>query len=158
MPGSILPSQRRDGALALIRSLRNIEMSIGVRHSGIALDVAMLMFERADRPLTVKEVCRLSGYSGPTVRLVITRLTSAGTVAAAGRIGRTTAYRLTPRGIAGLDAYVACIWDFAAAAARDDLAGFIAAAATIPVPGRRGGRTPLRARYADGPPDREGAE
>lgn len=148
MDGSAAQADRRRASLALVRALRALDQGNGVRHSGIALDVMLLLYERRGEAATVKELCRLSGYSGPTVRLVIHRLLKEKSLAAVGRIGRTMRYSLSERGAAAFDIYVETIWAFGQAVARGDLAGFTAAAATIPVPDRRAGRPRPRVRRA----------
>jgi DNA-binding IclR family transcriptional regulator len=130
MPDFTPLTQRRLGALALIRTLRRLDGGNGVKDSGIALDVCMLLFERADTALTVKELCALSGYSGPTVRLVMNRLARAAMVAGSVRERRTVAYVLTPRGLASLEAYVERIWEFGTAVARGEVDRFVAAVAS----------------------------
>jgi hypothetical protein len=151
-------AEQRVGALALIRALRALDQGIGVRHSGIALDIGLLLYEREGAPLTVKEICALTRYSGPTVRLVMARLVKAGMVRLVPHGGRTTAYALTTQGVEGFHAYVGQIWDFGIAVARGDVDAFIEAAREVTVPDRPAGRRPLRGRYEDAQPDREAAD
>jgi hypothetical protein len=149
--------QRRLGALALIRSLRRLDGGNGVKDSGIALDVGMLLFERDGTALSVKELCALSGYSGPTVRLVVNRLVRATMVAGAVRERRTVAYVLTPGGLAAFDAYVERIWQFGTAVARGEVERFIAAVGSeMPVRAER--RRRARAKVLTDPPGREAAD
>jgi hypothetical protein len=154
---SVPMADQRLASLALVRALRALDQTNGVRHSGIALDVMLLLYERRGAALTVREVCHLTGYSGPTVRLVIHRLVQQKSVAAAGRAGRAVLYRLSERGAAAFDTYMDTIWAFGRAVAKGDLAGFSAAAATIPVPDRRAGRRRPPDRREAAPPDREAA-
>jgi hypothetical protein len=157
MLDSVPMADQRLAALSLVRALRSLDQTNGVRHSGIALDVILLLYERRGEALSVKEVCQLSGYSGPTARLVINRLVKDKSVATAGRAGRATLYRLSERGAAAFDIYMDTIWAFGRAVAKGDLASFTAAAATILVPDRRPGRRRPRARRAAAQPDREAA-
>jgi hypothetical protein len=154
MLDSLPIADQKLAALTLVRALRALDMGNGVKHSGIALDLALLLYERRGDALTVRELCRLSGYSGPTVRLVIHRLMKEKSVVAAGRNQRSVLYRLSDRGAADFDRYMDTIWSFGLAVAGGDLAGFRAAAATIPVPDRRAGRRRPRARHAAAPPAR----
>jgi hypothetical protein len=151
--------QRRLGALALIRSLRRLDGGNGVKDSGIALDVGMLLYERAGTALTVKELCALSGYSGPTVRLVMNRLVRAAMVAGSVRERRTVAYVLTPRGLSSFDAYVERIWEFGTAVARGEVERFIAMAGSgMPLRTERRRRAPAPAPAPQAPPEREAAD
>jgi hypothetical protein len=135
--------QRRLAALALIRTLRRLDGGNGVKDSGIALDVGMLLFERAGTALTVKELCALSGYSGPTVRLVMNRLARAAMVVGSVRERRTVAYVLTPKGLASFDAYVERIWEFGTAVAQGEVERFVAAAGSdMPARAERRRRAP----------------
>ncbi|PWS35804.1 hypothetical protein DFH01_19705 [Falsiroseomonas bella] len=151
-------AQRRLGALALIRALRRLDYENGIKHSGIALDVGILLYERAGTALTVKELCALTGYSGPTVRLVMNRLVKAEVVTGALRQRRTVAYALTPKGTAAFDVYVERIWDFGQAVAAGDVGAFIAAAEAAPPPARRSSRRRGTPRGQMESPDREAAD
>lgn len=151
-------SEQRQGALALLRMLRNLDQEIGVRHSGIALDVGLLLYERSGAALSVKEICALTRYSGPTVRLVMSRLAKAGMVGTVPHGGRTTAYALTEAGVAGFDGYIARIWEFGLAVAKGEMPRFIAAAAVGPDRGRRSDRRSAQDRHEGAPPAREAAD
>lgn len=152
-----LPPGRRGAALALLRQLRRLDEASGVRHSGIARDVGLLLYEHAERGLTVAQLCSRTGYSGPTVRLVLGRLAEAGAAGAGMRQGKTQLYRLTPQGLAGFEAYVVALSAFAEALAAQDGA-FSPAAAPAPAPGPAADPRPPRARYAGAPPGPAAAE
>lgn len=91
-------------------------MENGVRNSGIAFDIGLLLYETAladsSQGISVDMITAATGYSGPTVRLVLKRLQEAGSVAAVQRIGKTQLYALTQRGFAGFNGYVAAILSF----------------------------------------------
>ncbi|WP_439594704.1 hypothetical protein [Falsiroseomonas sp.] len=109
---------RRFAALRLLRDLRGVDARAGVKNSRIAFDVSMLFYEQAVGEavpeLSVDQIAAASGYSGPTIRLVLKRLLAAGTVAPARRLGKTQLYAMTPAGIAGFDGYVEAILGFRA--------------------------------------------
>lgn len=146
---------RRAAAVTLLRDLRRLDEAIGVRHSGIARDVALLLFEAGERGLSVNQICAQTGYSGPTVRLVIERLMEASAVAAGARVGKTRFYALTQRGVAGCDGYVNALFAFAEAqgSASDAAAPrLITRAASAPAPDRPADPPRPRARREGGPP------
>ncbi|NKC31317.1 helix-turn-helix domain-containing protein [Falsiroseomonas selenitidurans] len=99
-----------------MRDLRRIDVRAGVKNSRIAFDVAMLFYVEAvnqpDAALSVDQIAAASGYSGPTVRLVIKRLLGAEVIRPDRRVGKTQLYALTPEGYAGFDGYIAAILDF----------------------------------------------
>lgn len=136
-------------ALALLRRLRHQGIDIGIRNSGIAFDIALTMYEAAladpPQPMSVDIICDSLGYSGPTVRLVLKRLTEAGSVAAAERQGKTQFYALTPRGRQGFDGYIAALVEYRCAKAS-------AAASPAIAPDRPADPAPLPARCAAAPP------
>jgi DNA-binding transcriptional ArsR family regulator len=107
---------QRAESLALLRRLRRQDMHVGVRNSGIAFDVIMLLYEHAtgDMPqdVSVDMISDLTGYSGPTVRLVLKRLIEARSVAPTRRIGKTQLYGLTERGVTGFQGYVDAVLAF----------------------------------------------
>ena len=138
---------RRAAAIALLRDLRRLDDRIGVRHSGIARDVALLLFEAGDTGMSVNQISVRTGYSGPTVRLVLDRLTDAEATAAAERQGKTQFYRLTARGRAGCEGYVAAVLAFAEAQS----GGLSPAAAPAPAADPPAGRPPPPARHAAAP-------
>jgi DNA-binding transcriptional ArsR family regulator len=110
-----IPGQeRRRAAIALLRELRRLDETTGVRHSGIARDVGLLLYEAGAAGLSVNRISAMTGYSGPTIRLVLERLAEATMLALGDRRGKTQFYRLTDEGIAGFDAYVGAVLDFAA--------------------------------------------
>jgi hypothetical protein len=115
---SPIRSERRVAALRLLRALRVIDVQAGVRNSRIAFDVALLFFEAAvsDPPeaLSVDQIAATTGYSGPTVRLVLKRLLLAEVIAPGRRVGKTQLYAMTPKGVEGFDAYVEAITAFRA--------------------------------------------
>ena len=120
-PGrSVLGPSRRGAALAVLRQLRRVDEAVGVRHSGIARDIGLLLYEHPERGLSVNQMCARTGYSGPTVRLVLDRLIEAKAAAPGLRQGKTQLYRLTPSGFAGFDGYVIALSAFAEEAARRD--------------------------------------
>jgi DNA-binding transcriptional ArsR family regulator len=145
---------RRAAAIKLLRDLRRVDDGIGVKHSGIARDVALLLFEAGDGGLSVNQITARAGYSGPTVRLVLDRLADAQAIAPAARRGKTQFYRLTPRGQEGCDAYVSALFAFAESQA----CTFSRAAASAPAPDRPAGRPHLPTRHAGAPPVPRAAE
>lgn len=156
MPEKAPANLRRDAAIGLLRHLRRLDEAIGVKHSGIARDVGLLLYEGGERGLSVNQISSKTGYSGPTVRLVLERLTESKSLALAGRIGKTQFYRLTPKGIAGFDGYVAAIWAFAAE--RGAQAAISAAGTPATAPDPPAGPTLPPGRYAALRPDRPAAE
>jgi len=68
---------RRAAAINLLRELRRLDDSIGVKNSGIARDVALLLYEHGGDGLSVAAISARTHYSGPTVRLVLERLMAA---------------------------------------------------------------------------------
>ncbi|MGG5820978.1 hypothetical protein [Falsiroseomonas sp. HW251] len=146
---------RRAAAIAVLRDLRRLDDAIGIRHSGIARDVALLLFEAGEDGMSVNQISSRTGYSGPTVRLVLDRLTEASAIAAAQRIGKTQLYRLTPRGMAGCDAYVDALFAFAEAQATRQPEGppprVLSRAAPGPGPDRPEGRLRPPAPHAAAP-------
>ncbi|HEV7266714.1 MAG TPA: helix-turn-helix domain-containing protein [Falsiroseomonas sp.] len=149
MPDKALLLAPLDSAIALLRQLRE---PIGGRHSGIAFDVGLLLYEQAEVGMAVGQITQRTGYSGPTIRMVLERLMNAGSVCVGRRVGRTRFYCLTPHGLAGYDAYVAATLGFAerAAAMLGTLRGFSAAGVPVPGPDQPEGRQPPPARHADG--------
>jgi DNA-binding transcriptional ArsR family regulator len=147
------PAARRQAALGLLREMRRLDEAVGVKHSGIARDVGLLLYETGERGLSVNEVCARTGYSGPTVRLVLERLIEAKSACPGGRQGKTQLYRLTPSGIGGFDGYVTALFGFAEAAGALSAAG---GPATAPDP--RSGPTPPPARHAGAPPGQAAAD
>ncbi len=106
---------RREAALALLRRLRTIDQRVGVKNSRIAFDVALLFYEgsaAAPAALSVDQIAALTGYSGPTVRLVLKRLMEGETVTTSRRVGKTQLYEMTPKGRSGFDEYVAAVLEF----------------------------------------------
>jgi hypothetical protein len=143
----------RAAAVGLLRTLRQSGMAIGVRHSGIAFDVGLLLFEHASadppQPMSVDMIAAETGYSGPTVRLVLKRLMEAGTVQPASRLGKTQLYAMSPHGLAGFNAYVEAVLAFR------DGTPFSLAASPAPAEDRPEGPGPLPGRRGDGRPDPE---
>ncbi|MGG5808336.1 hypothetical protein [Falsiroseomonas sp. CW058] len=156
MTGPVQQRAGRDAALGLLRRLRRQDALLGIRNSGIAFDVAMLLYEHAvaDPPhdVSVDMISDLTGYSGPTIRLVLKRLVEAGSVAPGRRIGKTQLYALTEAGLAGFHRYVEALLDFRIQPILS------AAGGPAPPPGPQPGPAPPPARYAGAPPDREVAE
>jgi len=153
-----LTPTRRAAAIAHVRRLRELDMQIGIKHSGIALDIGMLFYERSDGTLCVQDVTAATGYSGPTVRLVLRRLQRAKALTLASRQGRTLFYVLTSQGLAGFDAYVGTICAFAESLPLLDAAPATAAEARVPGPDRPSGPPLPRARHAGVQPDRAAAD
>ncbi|NGM20586.1 hypothetical protein G3576_11210 [Roseomonas stagni] len=110
---------RREAALALLRRLREIDQRVGVKNSRIAFDVALLFYEGSaavpPTALSVDQIAALTGYSGPTVRLVLKRLMEGETVATSRRVGKTQLYEMTAKGRIGFDDYVNAVLAFNAA-------------------------------------------
>ncbi len=106
--------ERRRAAIALLRDLRRLDETTGVRHSGIARDVGLLLYEAGAAGLSVNQISAMTGYSGPTIRLVLDRLGEAAMLALGDRRGKTQFYRLSVQGIEGFDAYVGAVLGFAA--------------------------------------------
>jgi DNA-binding transcriptional ArsR family regulator len=152
MPDTALPIVTRNSAIELLRELRRLSEPIGLRHSGIAFDVGLLLYERGEAGLAVGDITAQTGYSGPTIRMVLARLMEAGSVDAGRRIGRTSYYRLTPHGAAGYDAYVSATLSFAERTAPlvARLRGLNAAARPVPDRDPPEGLRPLPARHAGG--------
>jgi DNA-binding transcriptional ArsR family regulator len=110
-----IPAGRRNAAITVLRHLRRVDQAVGVRHSGIARDVGLLLYEHAERGLSVNQISARTGYSGPTVRLVLERLMEAKAASAGMRQGKTQLYRLTGFGLASFDGYVLALCAFAEA-------------------------------------------
>jgi hypothetical protein len=55
-------------------TLRRLGDAVGVRNGGIALDVGLLLYERVEAGLSVPQISAATRHSGPTVRLVLSRL------------------------------------------------------------------------------------
>lgn len=153
-PRSGHPAPRRQAALGLLREMRRLDEAVGVKHSGIARDVGLLLYEHGERGLSVNQVCARTGYSGPTVRLVLERLIEAKSACPGARQGKTQLYRLTPSGIAGFDRYVTALFAFAQTAA----GGVSAAGAPATGQGPGSGPTLPRARHAGEPPGQAAAD
>lgn len=147
----------RRAAVALLRRLRELDDISGVRHSGIARDIGLLLYEAGPEGLSVNRMSGRTGYSGPTIRLVLERLTEAGALATGDRKGKTQFYRLTERGRAAFDAYVDAVLAFAAARQAPG-ATISVAASPVPVRGRPAGPPHPPARYAGARPAQEAAE
>jgi DNA-binding transcriptional ArsR family regulator len=107
---------RRDAALVLLRRLREVDQRVGVKNSRIAFDVALLFYEGSGAmpptALSVDQIAALTGYSGPTVRLVLKRLMEGEVVATSRRVGKTQLYEMTAKGRTGFDGYVTAILEF----------------------------------------------
>jgi DNA-binding transcriptional ArsR family regulator len=116
MAGSSETEEGRGAAIALLRQLRRQGMETGVRNSGIAFDIGLVLYENAladpAQGMSVDMITDATGYSGPTVRLVLKRLGEAGSIAPVQRIGKTQLYALTARGFSGFDGYVAAVLAF----------------------------------------------
>lgn len=153
-PRSLPP--RRAEVLGLLRKLRLHDREIGVRHSGIAFDIGMLLYEHATtadvKALSVDMISATTGYSGPTVRLVLKRLIDAKAAEPASRLGKTQLYALTEAGLAGFDGYIQALLEFR------DSTGASGADATAPAPDPQSGPKPLPGRYAGGRPGRGAAD
>ena len=159
MAGMIPEREQRDEALALLRRLRRQDALVGVRNSGIAFDVGMMLYEHQvgdGQPVSVDMLSAALGYSGPTVRLVLRRFIEAGSVELAKRVGKTQLYCLTSSGFAGFNGYVQTILAFrdSGGALDGESAIKLVDGAGLP-PDPPASRVPLRARYADGQPGKE---
>jgi len=108
----------RMAALRLLRDLRTVDAKAGVHNSRIAFDVAMLFYEdglaQAEPALSVDQIAAASGFSGPTIRLVLKRLLAARIVAPVRRLGKTQLYAMTAAGTQGFEGYIAAILAFRA--------------------------------------------
>ncbi len=144
------PPDPQLAALAVLRALRQVDERNGVKHSGIARDVGLLLFERGQPGMAVNEISAITGYSGPTVRLVLDRLAEAGSLGLGPRRGKTQFYHLSVEGTAGFAAYVEALVGFA-----DRLS---AAGARRPLPDRPSDPPGPQDRYAAAPPGRAAAE
>lgn len=153
MSGSRTQAGERVEVLELFRKLRRHDLETGIRHSGIAFDIAMLLYEHATGPvpkaLSVDSISAATGYSGPTVRLVLKRLMESGAAEASLRSGKTQLYGMTGAGVAGFDGYVRALLEFR------DAARLSAAGGPSPAPDPRSDPAPLPGRYAGAPPGRE---
>lgn len=158
MPDSVIPPARRHVVIDHIRQVRILDQSIGVKHSGITLDIGLLFYEHLDGSLGVTEIASRTGYSRPTVRLVVRRMLRAKIIAQVAKEGRVVRFGLTPKGAAGFDELTRLYLDFATRCAAVPAEAVSPAAAPAPAPGPRSGRRPPRARHAGAPPDREAAE
>lgn len=158
MPDTRPTPARRIAAIAHVRHLRELDMQIGIKHSGIALDIMLLFYERQDAALCVQDVTTATGYSGPTVRLVLRRLQRAKALALASREGRTLFYALTPQGIAGFDRFVAAIYAFAETVPAIDAGPISAASARATGPDLPEGLPPPPGRREAARPDRLAAD
>jgi DNA-binding transcriptional ArsR family regulator len=138
-------------AVSLLRRLRRIDQEVGVRNSGIAFDVGLLLYEQElDAParhMSVDMITAKTAYSGPTVRLVLKRLIEAGAVEPTRRVGKTQLYGLTARGMAGFQRYIRAVLGFRAGMALSQEGG------SEPGADPPGGPAPPPARYGDGPSD-----
>jgi DNA-binding transcriptional ArsR family regulator len=103
-PGS--PEARRADAIEVLGRLRQLERGNGIENSRIALDVVLVLYESAGRGLAVREVAAVTGHSGPTVRLVLSRLISAGMVQVAEPQGKIVLYQLSEGGVRNMDLYM----------------------------------------------------
>jgi DNA-binding MarR family transcriptional regulator len=107
-------------ALTLLKELRKIDALIGIKNSRIAFDVVLLFYEaglREEAPAhSVDQMADLTGYSGPTIRLVLKRLISHGHIVSGRRLGKTQFYALTQGGRAAFHAYVTALAAFRAGA------------------------------------------
>jgi DNA-binding transcriptional ArsR family regulator len=153
-----LTPPRRAAAIAHLRRLREHDMQIGIKHSGIALDIGMLLYERSEGALCVQDITAATGYSGPTVRLVLRRLQRAKALTLTSRQGRTLFYALTAQGVAGFDTYCGTICAFAEQLPLLDEAPATAAVLQMPAPDRRSGPPLPPAPHAGVQPDRAAAD
>lgn len=105
-------------ALPLLKAMRDIDARIGIKNSRIAFDVVLLFYEaslgEATPEFSVDQMADLTGYSGPTIRLVLKRLISHGHIVSGRRLGKTQFYTLTPTGRAAFHRYVTALAAFRA--------------------------------------------
>ncbi len=102
-----------NAALELLKRLRSIDQECGVRNSRIAFDVALVLFEHnPSEQLSVDQLSEATGYSGPTVRLILKRLNEFGTTAPGARVGKTQLYTLTSEGRQGFYRYIQALRAF----------------------------------------------
>lgn len=155
MIGSRDTRAQREAAVELLRALRHIGTDTGVRSSGIAFGVGLLLYEHGvgvpPRQLSVDMITAATGYSGPAARLVLKRLAEAGSVDAGDRVGKTQLYRLTEHGVRAFDAYVEALLAFRAGRP------FSGEEGPGPGGGPPAGQGPPPARYAGAPPGPEAA-
>jgi hypothetical protein len=144
-----IPPGRRSAAIAILRELRRLDDAIGVRNSGIARDVALLLYEHGGDGMSVSSMSARTKYSGPTIRLVLERLMAANAIGPGARRGKTQFYALTPSGLAGCDAYVAALTAFAEGQVRP---AFSPAASPRPAANLQSGQSLPPARYAGAQP------
>jgi DNA-binding transcriptional ArsR family regulator len=111
----------RQRAIDLLRTLRRLDTECVVRNSGITFDIYLLFYERrvlmleGDDAVSVDQISSELRLSGPTVRLVLTRMKDASVVRVSRRIGKTSHYALTEHGAAVFERYVAAVQSFAEA-------------------------------------------
>lgn len=120
--GASIPT-RDIAALDLLKHLRQIDARVGIKNSRIAFDVALLFYEaglqEAQPALSVDQIADLTQYSGPTVRLVLKRLMSNGTIVSGRRLGKTQFYQLTDAGRTAFHEYIEALDAFRAGSARE---------------------------------------
>lgn len=150
MPDPVRSQDSCAAALGVLRELRRIDDMTGVRHSGIARDIGLLLFESGPEGLSVNQIAAATGYSGPTIRLVLERLDEAAAIALGERRGKTQFYRLSARGQAGFQAYVEALLGFAAGLSGEADRGRRQDPPSDP--------PPPPGRYAGAPPARAAAE
>jgi len=119
--GSYDLRSERQRAIDLLRNLRRLDTECVVRNSGITFDIYLLFYERrvlmlaGDDSVSVDQISSELRLSGPTVRLVLTRMKDASVVRVSRRIGKTSLYALTDRGAELFERYVAAVRGFAQA-------------------------------------------
>ncbi len=106
----------RAAALRVLKELRRVDMRCGVKNSRIAFDIAMAFYEagteQAPASLSVDQIAEVTRLSGPTVRLVLKRLSQTGTIAPGPRLGKTQFYVMTERGHRDFSAYITVLCEF----------------------------------------------
>lgn len=100
-------------AVQLLKLLRHVDQECGVRNSRIAFDVALAMFEISEPAgSSVEQLVDTTGYSGPTIRLILKRLEEFGTTEQTVRVGKTRFYALTKIGRHNFAGYIRAIEGF----------------------------------------------
>jgi len=102
-----------NAAIQVLKLLRRVDQECGVRNSRIAFDVALVMFEMSHPPgLSVDQLVEQTGYSGPTIRLILKRLTTFETVEPTIRAGKTQYFAPTSDGRHKFAGYLRALQDF----------------------------------------------
>ena len=105
--------QEVEAAIELLKLLRRVDEECGVRNSRIAFDVALALYEREPpTAMTVDQISDTTGHSGPTIRLVLRRLSEFGATESRAKRGKTQFYGLTSQGRQGFEGYIEALRKF----------------------------------------------